>query len=244
MRRRAARPRPRVSARGPSRVRGLSPRLELGAAVRAAQSQRDDGPRADGGEPRGVRRGRAPGRARAAADQFASQLHAAGSSISASSVWVTRKGAIEARTDNWAMIPGSMGTRSYIVVGKENPMSFHSAPHGAGRRYSRTKARSALHAWTTRAGRWPASNTGIRRCCSTRSRRVQGHRRSDGAREGSRRGQVRAEAVRQREGRLIAATHKSVRLPLTLFGSRARIVSPTTRPGSERSRLTPRNRTA
>jgi tRNA-splicing ligase RtcB len=57
-------------------------------------------------------------------------------------VWVTRKGAIEARTTNWAMIPGSMGTRSYIVVGKEHPMSFYSAPHGAGRRYSRTKARS------------------------------------------------------------------------------------------------------
>ena len=56
--------------------------------------------------------------------------------------WVTRKGAIEARKSNWAMIPGSMGTRSYIVVGKENPMSFHSAPHGAGRRYSRTKARA------------------------------------------------------------------------------------------------------
>jgi tRNA-splicing ligase RtcB len=57
-------------------------------------------------------------------------------------VWVTRKGAIRARKDNWAMIPGSMGTRSYIVVGKEHPMSFYSAPHGAGRRYSRTKARS------------------------------------------------------------------------------------------------------
>ncbi|HXG90380.1 MAG TPA: RtcB family protein [Vicinamibacterales bacterium] len=57
-------------------------------------------------------------------------------------VWVTRKGAIEARKDNWAMIPGSMGTRSYIVTGKENEMSFHSAPHGAGRRYSRTKARN------------------------------------------------------------------------------------------------------
>jgi tRNA-splicing ligase RtcB (3'-phosphate/5'-hydroxy nucleic acid ligase) len=56
-------------------------------------------------------------------------------------IWVTRKGAIEARQDNWAMIPGSMGTRSYIVTGKENAMSFHSAPHGAGRRYSRTKAR-------------------------------------------------------------------------------------------------------
>jgi tRNA-splicing ligase RtcB len=57
-------------------------------------------------------------------------------------VWVTRKGAIMARTDDWAMIPGSMGTRSYIVVGKANPMSFNSAPHGAGRRYSRTKARA------------------------------------------------------------------------------------------------------
>jgi len=56
-------------------------------------------------------------------------------------VWITRKGAIMARTDNWAMIPGSMGTRSYIVVGRSNPMSFDSAPHGAGRRYSRTRAR-------------------------------------------------------------------------------------------------------
>jgi tRNA-splicing ligase RtcB len=57
-------------------------------------------------------------------------------------VWVTRKGAIEARRTNLAMIPGSMGTRSYIVAGKEHPMSFCSAPHGAGRRYSRTKARA------------------------------------------------------------------------------------------------------
>ena len=56
-------------------------------------------------------------------------------------VWVTRKGAIKATRDNWAMIPGSMGTRSYIVTGLENPVAFHSAPHGAGRRFSRTKAR-------------------------------------------------------------------------------------------------------
>jgi tRNA-splicing ligase RtcB len=56
-------------------------------------------------------------------------------------VWVTRKGAIEANTHNVAMIPGSMGTRSYIVAGKAQPLSFNSAPHGAGRRYSRTKAR-------------------------------------------------------------------------------------------------------
>jgi len=56
-------------------------------------------------------------------------------------IWVTRKGAIEARRGMWAMIPGSMGTRSYIVTGLENPMAFNSAPHGAGRRLSRTAAR-------------------------------------------------------------------------------------------------------
>jgi tRNA-splicing ligase RtcB (3'-phosphate/5'-hydroxy nucleic acid ligase) len=60
-------------------------------------------------------------------------------------VWVTRKGAIQAKAGMWAMIPGSMGTKSYIVVGKEHAMSFHSAPHGAGRRYSRTKARSLFN---------------------------------------------------------------------------------------------------
>ena len=56
-------------------------------------------------------------------------------------VWITRKGAIQAKRGMWAMIPGSMGTRSYIVTGLENAMAFHSAPHGAGRRYSRTAAR-------------------------------------------------------------------------------------------------------
>jgi tRNA-splicing ligase RtcB len=39
------------------------------------------------------------------------------------------------------MIPGSMGTRSYIVSGLGNREAFESAPHGAGRRMSRTKAR-------------------------------------------------------------------------------------------------------
>ena len=56
-------------------------------------------------------------------------------------VWVTRKGAIQARTGMRGMIPGSMGSRSYIVSGLENNMAFHSAPHGAGRRFSRTAAR-------------------------------------------------------------------------------------------------------
>lgn len=59
-------------------------------------------------------------------------------------VWITRKGAIQAKEGMKGMIPGSMGTRSYIVSGLENKMAFHSAPHGAGRRMSRSKARAAF----------------------------------------------------------------------------------------------------
>lgn len=56
-------------------------------------------------------------------------------------VWVTRKGAIQMREGQMGVIPGSMGTKSYIVSGLQNVPSFHSAPHGAGRNFSRTEAR-------------------------------------------------------------------------------------------------------
>lgn len=56
-------------------------------------------------------------------------------------VWVTRKGAVRAQEGDLGIIPGSMGTRSYIVRGLGNPDSFHSCSHGAGRRMSRTEAR-------------------------------------------------------------------------------------------------------
>ena len=56
-------------------------------------------------------------------------------------VWVTRKGAIQMKAGQKGVIPGSMGTRSYIVSGLENKMAYHSAPHGAGRRFSRGEAR-------------------------------------------------------------------------------------------------------
>jgi tRNA-splicing ligase RtcB (3'-phosphate/5'-hydroxy nucleic acid ligase) len=59
-------------------------------------------------------------------------------------VWVTRKGAIKAGTGDEGVIPGSMGTRSYVVKGKGNPASYHSCSHGAGRRLSRGQARKAL----------------------------------------------------------------------------------------------------
>ncbi|MEM1415474.1 MAG: RtcB family protein [Myxococcota bacterium] len=56
-------------------------------------------------------------------------------------VLVTRKGAVRARHGDLGIIPGSMGTRSYIVRGKGNPESFCSCSHGAGRAMSRTAAR-------------------------------------------------------------------------------------------------------
>ncbi|ASW31829.1 tRNA splicing ligase [Mycobacterium phage DarthP] len=56
-------------------------------------------------------------------------------------VWLTRKGAIDAHAGTRGLIPGSMGTCSYVVTGKGNPEGLCSAPHGAGRRFSRTKAR-------------------------------------------------------------------------------------------------------
>lgn len=67
---------------------------------------------------------------------FTQQEHHMGSEV-----WITRKGAIRAGTEDYGMIPGSMGTRSYIVQGKGNVASFTSAPHGAGRRFSRAAAR-------------------------------------------------------------------------------------------------------
>lgn len=56
-------------------------------------------------------------------------------------VLVTRKGAISARQGELGMIPGSMGTSSFIVEGLGNPLSFQSASHGAGRRMSRGAAK-------------------------------------------------------------------------------------------------------
>ncbi|BAZ44148.1 hypothetical protein NIES4102_11540 [Chondrocystis sp. NIES-4102] len=56
-------------------------------------------------------------------------------------VYVTRKGAVRAQSDDYGIIPGSMGTKSYIVKGKGNHDSYCSCSHGAGRLMSRTKAK-------------------------------------------------------------------------------------------------------
>ncbi len=63
-----------------------------------------------------------------------------------SNVLVTRKGAIRARVGDMGIIPGSMGTKSYIVRGLGNADSFNSCSHGAGRKMSRGKARKTFTA--------------------------------------------------------------------------------------------------
>ncbi|MDX1364308.1 MAG: RtcB family protein [Arenibacter latericius] len=59
-------------------------------------------------------------------------------------VIVHRKGATRAREGEWGMIPGSQGTRSFLVKGKGNVHSFESCSHGAGRVMSRAQARKKL----------------------------------------------------------------------------------------------------
>jgi len=59
-------------------------------------------------------------------------------------VWVTRKGAIRARSEELGIIPGSMGARSFIVKGLGNAESFNSCSHGAGRKMSRGAAKKAF----------------------------------------------------------------------------------------------------
>ena len=56
-------------------------------------------------------------------------------------VWVSRKGAILADEGRPGLIPGSMGTASYVVTGKGNRLALNSSPHGAGRNHSRSAAR-------------------------------------------------------------------------------------------------------
>lgn len=59
-------------------------------------------------------------------------------------VFVTRKGAINADKDEFGIIPGSMGAKSFIVKGRGQAESFNSCSHGAGRRMSRTAAKRSF----------------------------------------------------------------------------------------------------
>jgi tRNA-splicing ligase RtcB len=71
-----------------------------------------------------------------------------------SNVIITRKGAVRARSEDMGIIPGSMGGKSFIVIGRGCDQSFHSCSHGAGRKMSRSEAKrrftlSDLHEQTS-----------------------------------------------------------------------------------------------
>jgi tRNA-splicing ligase RtcB len=55
-------------------------------------------------------------------------------------MWLSRKGAIQADKGQMGLIPGSMGTASYVVEGRGYVPSYNSAPHGAGRVWARRAA--------------------------------------------------------------------------------------------------------
>lgn len=61
-------------------------------------------------------------------------------------VWVTRKGAVSAQKGEFAIIPGAMGQKSFIVRGKGSQVSYCSCSHGAGRKMSRSKAKEMFTA--------------------------------------------------------------------------------------------------
>lgn len=58
---------------------------------------------------------------------------------------IHRKGATRAYEGEFGMIPGSMGSKSYIVKGLGNPQSFMSCSHGAGRKMGRKQASRELN---------------------------------------------------------------------------------------------------
>lgn len=60
-------------------------------------------------------------------------------------LYIHRKGACAVKQEQLGIIPGSMGTKSYIVEGRGNPYSFHSCSHGAGRTMSRSAAMKKIH---------------------------------------------------------------------------------------------------
>jgi RNA-splicing ligase RtcB len=74
----------------------------------------------------------------------AKELHRVEQGSERREVWVTRKGAIRAERGDLGVIPGSMGSKSFIVRGLGNPLSYNSSSHGAGRRMSRGRARKEV----------------------------------------------------------------------------------------------------
>ncbi|NTX37584.1 RtcB family protein [Myxococcus llanfairpwllgwyngyllgogerychwyrndrobwllllantysiliogogogochensis] len=70
--------------------------------------------------------------------------HVAGETHFGRALWVHRKGAVGLESGRQGLIPGSMGTASYVVEGRAEPRAFRSCSHGAGRVLTRTEARARI----------------------------------------------------------------------------------------------------
>ena len=97
-------------------------------------------------------------------------------------MWITRKGAIRADVGDMGIIPGSMGAATYIVEGKGCADSYNSSAHGAGRMYSRSRARKTFSVESLRE---PHGGQGVEReergkAAGRASGRLQAHRAGNG----------------------------------------------------------------
>ena len=125
-------------------------------------------------------------------------------------LWTTRKGAIKADVGDLGVIPGSMGTRSYIVAGRGNEASWTSCSHGAGR-----PGQEAVH---DRRPRRADARQGLARLPSRRAGGrdplgLQGHRPGHGRPGRPRRGPPHPAPGPQPQGDLTTATVLEDRRP-------------------------------
>jgi tRNA-splicing ligase RtcB (3'-phosphate/5'-hydroxy nucleic acid ligase) len=97
-------------------------------------------------------------------------------------VWLSRKGAIDASVGTPGLIPGSMGTASYVVEELGNRLSLNSSPHGAGRSYSRSAARKVFTHDDLRKAIVGIEDTDTDAFVDEIPQAYKGHRRRDGGR--------------------------------------------------------------
>ncbi len=148
-----ARPGPGLPGRRRPRVLGLPAGPALGAALRLAEPRGDDAPRPQC-------------RAGLAGDEETGCLEAiechhnytVQETHFGKKVWLSRKGAIDASAGMAGLIPGSMGTRSYVVTGKGNPLVAELLTARRRARVLPVGSAQAVHPRRARCARWTASS--------------------------------------------------------------------------------------
>jgi RNA-splicing ligase RtcB len=125
-------------------------------------------------------------------------------------VWLSRKGATNAEEGRDGLIPGSMGTASYVVRGRGHVLALKSAPHGAGREYSRSRARKTFTATELREAMAGIEYRDTDAFIAEIPAAYRGHRPGHGRCRGPGRGPAHAAPDRQRQGRLTPDGRRAV----------------------------------